>query len=147
MATPFLINIVVALSYYSICAFVFLYLFIIECIQFVNSNIITILVFFNIFMFFYLMNLRYEQYVLINTCRQMSKEMFELNIKNNVIKSQHENLMIEYTNNTNKKDIKIDHLYKKCKQCNEIKNITFFNKNLNSKDNFTNYCKDCNVSY
>jgi len=77
----------------------------------------------------------------------MSKEMFELNIKNNVIKSQHENLMIEYTNNTNKKDIKIDHLYKKCKQCNEIKNITFFNKNLNSKDNFTNYCKDCNVSY
>lgn len=147
MATPFLINIVVALSYYSICALVFLYLFIIECIKFVNSNIITILFFFNIFMFFYVMNLRYEQYVVINTCRQMSKEIFELNMKNNDMKSQNENLLIEYTSNATKKNIKIDHLYKKCKQCNELKNITFFNKNLNSKDNFTNYCKDCNVNY
>ena len=147
MATPFLINIVVALSYYSICALVFLYLFIIECIKFVNSNIITILFFFNIFMFFYVMNLRYEQYVVINTCRQMSKEIFELNMKNNDMKSQNENLLIEYTSNATKKNIKIDHLYKKCKQCNELKNIKFFNKNLNSKDNFTNYCKDCNVNY
>lgn len=147
MATPLLINIVVGLSYYSICAFVFLYLFIVECIQFLNSNIITILCCFNIFMLFYMMNLRYEQHIVINTCRQMSQEIFELNIKNSVMKSQHENLLIEYTNNTNKKDIKIDHLYKKCKQCNELKIITFFNKNLNSKDNFTNYCKDCNVNY
>ena len=93
------------------------------------------------------MNLRYEQYVVINTCRQMSKEIFVLNMKNNDMKSQNENLLIEYTSNATKKNIKIDHLYKKCKQCDELKNITFFNKNLNSKDNFTNYCKDCNVNY
>ena len=147
MKTPFLINIVVSLSYYSICAFVFLYLFIDECIHFLNNNIITILCFFNIFMFFFLLNLRYEQYVMINTCKDMSKEISYLSNKNNIMKSQHDILMIEYSKNTNRKDIKIDHLFKKCKQCNELKNITFFNKNLNSKDNFTNYCKDCNVNY
>jgi len=145
MTTPILINIVVALSYYSICAFVFVYLLIIECIQFIYNNILFLLCMFNIFMFFYMINLRYEQYVLVNTCKSMSSEIYNLRTVNNMIKNDHQNLLIEY-NNT-KKDIKIDHLYKKCKQCNQIKNISFFNKNLNSRDNFTNYCKECNVHY
>lgn len=146
MTTPLIINIVVGLSYYCICSFVFLYLLIVECIKFFHENIIVLLCVFNFFMFFYVLNVRYEQYIVINTCRGMSKEIYELINANTIMKNEQEKLLLEY-NNVSKKDIKIDHLYKKCKQCNKLKNITFFNKNLNSKDNFTNYCKDCNVNY
>lgn len=143
MTTPILINIVVAIAYYIICIIAFMYIFLSECLSFIKNNPIIYIIVINIYFLFYILKIKREHIIIFNTCKGLSGEIVELIKINDGLKSNQDKLMIEYS----KKDVKIDHLYKKCKQCSILKNVLQFNKNMNSKDTYTNYCKDCNVNY
>jgi hypothetical protein len=142
MTIQFLINIVVAIAYYCICFFIFSYLIISECISFLNNNPLFPIIITNIIVYLLYLKNKNEKQIYNKIIFSLSREIIILNDKLLNTSNFEVPLLIE-----NKKEMKIDHLYKKCKQCNKLKTIIDYNKNLNSKDHHTNYCKECNVNF
>lgn len=141
MSNPILIQLVTNITYYSVYLSVYLLMFIIEIINFLNNYPIFVIFPLCIVIFNFYYSSALEKEVAIKTCKDLSAKVCELiNANQNL---QQNLLLIE----NNKKEIKIEHLFKKCKQCSNLKLLTEFNKNLNSKDTFTNYCKECSVQY
>lgn len=141
MSNPILIQIVTNITYYLVYFLVYSLVFIIEIIDFLNTYPLFVIIPISILIFNTCYHATLEKDVALNTCKDLSVQVYNLMKANE--KLQENLILIEYK----KKELKIQHLFKKCKQCSQLKTLTDFNSNLNSKDTYTNYCKECSVQY